>query len=310
MFNFADLHCDTLTEIYTNNLKLEENELHISLNRATNFNKYCQVFAIWTNDKLAEEQRFENFINVYNYFINNKPENLNICKNYNDVINSLENNKISAILAVEDAGVLNGNIGRIDYLHDIGVRFITLTWNSSNELSDGIKVDNAGGLTHFGKLAVAKMQEKNIIVDVSHISEKGFWDVCEISKKPFVATHSNSKTICEHFRNLNDEQFKAIVENKGLVGINLCGGFLNNIEDDASIDDIIRHIDYFLSLGGEDTLCFGADFDGIDTLPKGIKGINDIYKIYEEMLKRNYSQKTTDRIFFNNFIDFIANNLI
>ncbi len=310
MFNFADMHCDTLTEIFTKKLKLEDNNLHISLNKTKSFNNYCQVFAIWTNDNLKGEQRYDNFINVYNYFLNNKPQKINICKNYNDVINSFENNKISAILAVEDAGMLNGRIERIDFLAYLGVKFITLTWNESNELADGIRVENSKGLTDFGKKAVTKMQEKNIIIDVSHLSEKGFLNVCEISKKPFVATHSNAKTICKHFRNLSDEQFKAIVNNKGLVGINLCGGFLNDIEDNASIDDIIRHIDYFLSLGGQNTLCFGADFDGVDTLPKGIKGISNIDLIYEQMLKKNYSQKLVDKIFFENFIDFIKINLI
>ena len=145
------------------------------------------------------------------------------------------------------------------------------------------------------------------MIDVSHISEKGFWDVLETTKKPILATHSNVKAICGHRRNLSDEQICAIIKNGGCIGVNLYSEFLSDMG--ADINDIFRHIEHILALGGENNIGLGSDLDGMDSLPNGIKGIEDIYKIFEEMQERGYSEMLIKRISSNNFLDVMQKNL-
>jgi len=310
---YADMHCDTATELFAKNEGLFENKLHISLEKAKGLENYCQVFAFWTPDDLKGEERYNNFIKVYNHFtieVNKHSEKVVICNSYNEINSAIENKKTAIILAVEGAGILGGRLERIAQLKKMGIRFITLTWNASNELGDGILVENPTGLTEFGKKAIKKMEEENIIVDVSHLSEVGFWQVCEIANKPFVATHSNAKMVCSHVRNLTNEQALAIKGAKGLIGINLCPAFLNNEEEKANIADIIKHIEHYLSLNLGDVICLGADFDGISSLPIGINNISDIEKIAEEMSKLNYSDDLIEKIFYHNFMNFCKQNLL
>lgn len=310
---YADMHCDTATELFTKNEGLLENSLHISLEKAKQAENYCQVFAFWTPDDLKGEERYQNFINVYNNFIievNKYSEKIIICNNFTEINSAIDNKKTAAILAVEGAGIIGDNLERIAQLKKMGIRFITLTWNATNELGDGILVEKPAGLTEFGKKAIQKMEEENIIVDVSHLSEVGFWQICEIANKPFVATHSNAKAICSHVRNLTNEQALAIKGANGLVGINLCPAFLNNEEEKADIKDIIKHIEHYLSLNLHNNICFGADFDGISSLPIGINNISNIEKIQNEMSILNYSDELIEKIFYDNFMNFCKENLL
>ncbi len=135
------------------------------------------------------------------------------------------------------------------------------------------------------------------MIDVSHLSDEGFCDVAEITSKPFIASHSNSRTVCPHFRNLTDDQFKVLIKRGGVAGINLCPDFLGT---DPSVDSIVRHIEHFAALGGENNIGIGADFDGIGSLPRGIRGTEDLYKIFDRLLSLNYSQEQADKIAFSN----------
>lgn len=310
---YADMHCDTATELFTKNEGIIENKLHISIEKAKVAENYFQVFAFWTPDDLKGEERYNNFINVYNNFIievNKHSEKIVICNNFAEINFAIDNKKTAAILAVEGAGIIGDKLERITGLKKMGIRFITLTWNASNELGDGILVENPTGLTEFGKKAIRKMEEENIIADVSHLSEVGFWQVCELANKPFVATHSNAKAVCSHVRNLTNEQALAIKGAKGLIGINFCPAFLNNEEEKADIKDIIKHIEHYLSLNLGNIVCFGADFDGISNLPIGINNIGDIEKIQNEMSKLNYSNDLMEKIFYKNFMSFCKENLL
>ena len=162
------------------------------------------------------------------------------------------------------------------------------------------------GLTDFGKIAVAKMEKDGIIIDISHASQALFYDVAENTNLPFVASHSNSYKITSHRRNLTDEQFSVIRNRKGLVGLNFHNEFLNNNSQNAGMTDILRHAEHFLSLGGEDILCFGSDFDGC-TLPKNIKNSEDFAKIYDLFLANNYSESLIRKIFYENALNFFEN---
>lgn len=181
---------------------------------------------------------------------------------------------------------------------------MTLTWNGKCEVGDG--ADFKGGLSNFGYEVVKKMEETGIIIDISHASEKLFDDVSQIASKPFIATHSNSRAVCSHRRNLTDEQFETIKSVKGLVGITFCNYFLSD-KKQACFDDLLRHIEYFLERGGENVLAVGSDFDGAE-LPECISGIESIEKIYENFLKY-YSKELLNKIFFENAYNFVRLNL-
>jgi membrane dipeptidase len=138
-----------------------------------------------------------------------------------------------------------------------------------------------------------------VIVDLSHISERAFWDTAEIAQKPVIAGHSNSASVFPHARNLTDDQFRFLVRCGGVAGINLYAGFLAH---DAGIDDVVRHIEHFMSLDGEKTVALGGDFDGCDTLPRGINGIQDIPRLYETLLRLGYPEQVVKDIFYNNMM--------
>jgi membrane dipeptidase len=152
------------------------------------------------------------------------------------------------------------------------------------------------------------MQELGVVVDLSHASERAFWDTAEITKRPIIAGHSNSKTVCPHKRNLTDEQFKALVRLGGVAGINLCPDFLNPSKS-AKVADILRHIEHFMGLGGERAVCLGGDLDGIDETPEGIGGIEDYGVLYEALLRLNYPEALVRDIFYNNLLEVLEKAL-
>jgi len=174
---------------------------------------------------------------------------------------------------------------------------VTLIWNHENLLS-GTNVEGTDrGLTTFGRLFVRRCQALGVIVDVSHLSEPGFWDVAEEMAGPFVASHSNSSAVWPHSRSLSDLQFLAIAEAGGVAGLNLYSEFVSERPD---VDSAIAHVEHFLGLGGEKSIAIGADLDGCDSLPWGIAGVQDLEKLAEGLLRRNYSEALVQDIFYNN----------
>ena len=190
----------------------------------------------------------------------------------------------------------------------LGVRALTLAWNDDNELTDGIMSKRGAGLTKFGFDVVSKMNEIGMIIDVSHITVKGFWDVVDTSKKPVMASHSCAHSICPHARNLNDDQIKALIKNDGMIGINLYPPFLNS-ENKADISDVLRHIEHILSLGGLDSLGLGSDFDGIDFCCENLESSDKLYILFDEMLKIGYSEDIIKKLSHNNFLSFLKKTL-
>lgn len=279
---YFDLHCDTLYKATACNSSFNDKRNHIRSSDASLFDKWKQMFAIWIPDELRSSAATRLFNNAVDVFINEK--------------NSSDNTEM--FLAVENASMLGGNIDNVQLLVDNDVKYVTLTWNGENELGCGAMCSNPTGLTDFGVDVVKQLNRHNISIDVSHASDALFYDIVKHTKKPIVATHSNSRTVTDVKRNLTDEQFKIIRDMGGIVGLNFYKGFLNNNEEEASIDDILRHAEHFLNLGGEDTLAIGADFDGAD-MPGDIRGVETIPVIYEWFL-RYFGAKVTKNIFFDN----------
>ncbi len=282
-----DTHCDTLYKWNQNNLDTE-----FSFADASLYKRFIQVMAIWVDSETIKEP-FQYAEHVISLFKEHAPH-IPIMKSVKDI----SGKGTSVILGVEGGEAMEGSIEKLRMLFDLGVRLITLVWNWQNELCDCAMrpKPDGGGLTEFGRSAVAEMERLSMAVDVSHLSDKGFWDVIEISKKPIIASHSCSRALHNAKRNLSDDQFKAIIYNGGVVGVNFSPDFLGGNE----IEDVVKHILHFAALGGENHVGLGSDFDGLDSLPNGLERAAFIYKIADLMLRMNIKEELVDKFMYGN----------
>lgn len=193
-----------------------------------------------------------------------------LCRTAEDAETAIRAGKTAAFLAIEGAEAIDCDPGRLDEAYEQGVRMISLIWNIDNPLTGSCKTGT--GLTQKGKDFFRRAQGLGMVVDVSHLSERGFWDMTELAEKPIVASHSNSAAMCRCDRNLTDEQFRAICQLGGTAGLNLVGSFLSE-SGTAMFEDFRRHLDHFLDLGGEGHIAVGLDLDGTTELPKGFTGV-------------------------------------
>lgn len=298
-----DGHCDTLTKLLDKSLNINSEENHVSLNKLISGNVGIQFFAAWIGSRSkygSPLKRGLRLIDTYNQMIYNANHILKPILKYED-IESIKENQLGTILTIEGGEVLEGELSNLRILYKLGVRLMTLTWNYRNEIGDGVmETSSQGGLSTFGVDVVKEMNRLGIIIDVSHLSERGFWDVVSLSEDPIIASHSNAAALCNHPRNLSDNQIKAIHDKKGIIGINFYPSFLS--EDNASIDDIIKHIEYIAALATIDIVGFGSDFDGIETLPRGVEGPQSFPIIIERLLKLNYREEDIRKIMYKNYL--------
>lgn len=286
------------------NKSMVHNDFHISINKGIMYEAWAQCFAVWIPDNVRNKNALKLFKKAYNKLKEESlcSENIKMCNSEEDLQKAVTENKCAAIFTVEGGAVLAGDIKNLDYLKKCGVKMITTTWNGKCEFGDGAGVETPNGITAFGRSAVKRMNELDIIVDVSHASDSLFYDIAGLTMKPIVASHSNSRTVCNHKRNLKDDQFEIIKSQGGIVGLNFSRDFLSD-KKVASMNDIVRHAEHFLSLGGERVICLGSDFDGTD-IPEDMIGIESMEQLYNLFLRQNYSQSLVDDIFFNNAYNF------
>lgn len=300
---FFDLHCDTLYRCLNEGGDLLENNYNLALKRKNGFDKWVQCLAIWIPDEVRGEAAFS----LYKSAVDKLHRDIEKTDGEigQSVLDDSEktynfDKKINTVLTVEGGAAIAGNTDNLYIMKNDGVGAVTLTWNGKCEIGGGADTDI--GLTAFGKEALRIMEKNGIVADVSHASDRLFFDVASFAEKPIIATHSDSRAVCPHRRNLTDEQFKIIRDTGGIVGLNFCRMFLRE-DGHADSEDIIRHAEHFLNLGGENTLCFGTDFDGAD-LPDGINGVQDISKLYTEFKKRGYDESLLKKIFYENAYNF------
>ncbi len=300
--NLFDLHCDTLTECCKKDQDLYHSGCQVSLEQKTKINRWCQVFAIFIPDTVRGEDAKEFFRKHYEYYILQ-------CKKYSGILQPLENytglikvnnQKIYALLAVEGGCVLAGDISMVDTLAECGVKVLTLTWNGQNEIGSGHQT--ADGLTAFGIQAVKRLEERGIIIDVSHLNDTGFNDVVKNTVGPFIASHSNARSVCGNLRNLTDPQIDEIIRREGLIGINFHQPFLSE-SGLGGISDILRHIHYILERGGQNVLAIGSDFDGAD-LSEEINSPQKIAVLQQAMVKSGLSEFIVQKILYGNALSF------
>lgn len=283
-----DAHADTLSELYEKKQKFSKNSLHIDFERMKKYERYTQVFAIFTSgEKRGYAKEYEGAL--IDLFYGEMQENgVCTCKNYGDY--EAAKSPYRAFLSIEGAEGIENEDDLLE-LKENGVFMIAPVWNFRNKIACGVMEQKDTGLSDFGKKIIAKMDSLGIILDVSHMSQKSFYDAVKIFNKPICASHSNLKAVKNHPRNLTDEQFMIIKKSGGVAGINLYPLFLGA--------DIKEQIDRFLALGGEDNIGLGCDFDGVDELPHGVHGIEDIEKL---ILNLPYSTEIREKLAEKNFL--------
>lgn len=299
-----DAHCDTITKIMEDGSGLFENKSHVDLLRMKKNSPFIQFFAAFIDPIYAQScavRRTLEIIDAFYLQLKCNKEHMQLCLSYDDVEKAILEKRIGAILSIEDGAALEGKLSTLRMYYRLGVRSLCLTWNHRNEIADGVEDQaSGGGLTPFGREVVREMNRLGMLTDVSHLSQKGFWDVIEVSKLPIIASHSNARSVCSHQRNLTDEQLLALKKNGGVTGINLYPCFLNDGEK-AGLSDIIKHIEHIASITGYDHIGLGADFDGTESTPEGIDGVQDIYKIFNELARLNYSEEFLQKFAGQNF---------
>ncbi len=285
-YSVFDTHCDTLCKILDRGESFEKNSCEVDLERMTKYGSYFQFMACF----IAPEYRRVA-----------KRRTLMLINTYNERVKNAGAENVKTALSIEGGEGIE-DIETLEEFYSLGVRMAALTWNTTNHIGGGAHERNKRvGLSSFGKEVVKRMNELGMIADVSHLNDKSFYDVCAASTLPIVASHSCSRSECRHVRNITDDMFELIKKSGGCVGINLYPKFLTGC-DKAVIDDVIRHIEHFMSLGGEKNVGIGADFDGVDGhLPQGIRGCEDLYKIFDRLLQLNYSENTVRGISYGNF---------
>ncbi len=302
-----DMHCDTATVCYKNGESFYSNQKHIDLCRGLRYEPWCQVFAIWTPDTMRGKTAYRYACKVVEFAHEQEKhfsKHLSFVKSREDLEGAVRSGRCGGILALESGAALAGDLDHVAAFAERGVRVITLTWNGDNELGHGCFSQNRDGLTAFGCQAVREMFRLGVVPDVSHLNEAGFWDVATLSDRPFIASHSLSKTVHDHPRNLTDAQFKELCRRDGLVGINLCAEHLGGSDFDA----VYRHISHYLSLGGASVVAMGGDLDGMPT-PQEWDGIAVYEKLAEYLAQKGISEAVLDAIFFKNTFDFFSATL-
>lgn len=292
-----DLHCDTLYECDKQKVSLLRNSLQLDLERGSFYAPWCQVMAAWIPDTLRGEAAFSNacrLLDIAKKTAKENPARLRITTDP-DLIESPSETGCTALLAIEGGAALAGSLDHVDDFYEQGVRMLTLTWNGENELGFGCGKDARKGLKPFGKAAVRRLCEQGIVPDVSHLNEAGFWEVAEYAETPFIASHSPSRAVCDHRRNLTDEQFAAIRECGGLVGLNLCAAHLG----EQTFEQFYRHVDHYLEQGGEHIVALGMDLDGTDLSP-AFRDIGVAARLAAYLRDRGLREDTVDALFFGN----------
>ena len=305
-FPVSDLHCDTALALLGGNMNqagsLRKNDLHIDLERAKALPGYCQCFACFTTPGMEDWGGaepvvvFEREIATIQREVERNKDLIGIAYSVQDIEENRKQGKMSAVLTIEGTAGFSFNPEMLEMLYLVGFRISSLGWNEKNCLTGSHKT--GGGLTDLGREYVKEAQRLGILIDVSHISDEGFWDIMKITDAPIVATHSNSRSVCNVSRNLTDDMFRAICQSGGVAGFNHCAPFVGTQPD---LDTVCDHILHFLELDPEGKhIALGGDLDGCDQLPDGFDGVQSYPAMAQQLLRRGVSEEILRNIYWEN----------
>ena len=306
-----DLHCDTIWMLMREKHEnLQHNSFCVDIEKLKTAGGMAQFFACFINlNEIASEERWEQGYQLALDMIQRGKaefaacsDEISLVSNHGDIIKNYASGKMSAILTIEEGGILNNDISRLYELYNQGIRLMTLTWNHENCIGYPNSKEDVimqKGLKPFGVEVVEKMNELGMIIDVSHLSDGGFWDVLKYSSKPVIASHSNARSMCNHPRNLSDEMIKALADKGGIAGINLYPYFIRK-NGKVTVEDIADHVWHMYQTGGEDFIAVGTDFDGFDEGELDIAHIGEIDKLYDTVKRRGLSERQMEKFWSGN----------
>ena len=323
--NYIDLHCDTIMAIMNHeDQSLKDAPTQINLDKLKKGQALLQCFAMFVHLKKVNDPLEYGLKMIDRYYIEIEKNKELIAPvfEYSDIEKNEKDHKISSLLTIEEGAITKGNVSILRNLYRLGVRMICLNWNFANGighpnfiLTEGRKPDfytpnTTDGLTEDGFKIIKEMNRLGIIIDVSHLSDKGFYDCIQTSTRPIVASHSNARAICPNVRNLTDDMILKLHENGGVMGINFCADFLN--EEEAlgknTIQWAIKHMIHVKNLVGVDVLSIGSDYDGIDPNIE-LKDASLMQNLFTEMRKANFTEEEIEKIAFKNFLRVLKANL-
>lgn len=321
-----DLHCDTLdrlawpmlsSELQGGDPTYEPNDCswvvpgqlqaisgsptHISLERTEGIG-WCQCMGVFIPDKLSPEQALRFFDAVSGTLaqhVEANPDRIAQVRSVGEAERAMVRGKLAAMLTVENARLLAVGEGIAQHMAEAGVRVASLTWNGAGPLGSGNS--SGAGLSERGRRAIAELEDAGIVVDVSHLNDRGFAELLQLARRPFIATHSNSRVVRNVPRNLADDQFRAIRDAGGIVGLNFCRDFVSG-SPDPSPDELLAHVDHWLDLDGASVIALGSDYDGCD-VPSWLDPASKMRDL-DALLRERYGDWMAERIMFENAASF------
>lgn len=311
---YIDMHCDTLTALYRIGGQLSQNDLHVDLHKMEKGECFLQNFAVFTNIADQDSSFTWKVIDFYDEQMKINEDRIRKALTYEDILENERSGYMNAMLTLEEGSVIDGDLDRLKDFYDRGVRMITLTWNHANgigfpnfRMKEGgyenilYRINEKDGLTDFGIEYIRRMEELGMIIDVSHLSDAGFYDVVKYSTKPFVASHSDARSICGVARNLSDEMIRLLADKGGVMGINYCSAFIEDRNETfTTVQGMVDHIRHIVKIGGIDCVGLGSDFDGIENSLE-IKDASGVQLLYEA-LKKYFSEEEIEKIFWKNVL--------
>ena len=352
----VDLHCDTIMQLWFAELRgeplpfdntagtghelmldlakmkagdylLQNFAMFVDLHRPTDFDGIRFDPTFMKGHEVQKEPRYmnpwkqtEEMLRVFRKTMAEHQDVIGQVFTWQDIENNRRNGKMSALLTVEEGGVLEGDLSRLEALYKAGVRMMTITWNYDNELGhpntppEGYEEDFSryfrfsprrdNGLTDLGKEAVYRMGQMGILPDVSHLSDAGFFDVADVVGGPFVASHSNARAIAGGNRNMTDEMIRTVAEHGGIIGLNYCPAFVmeaSRAEDCyMTCEGLARHARHIMNVGGREVLALGSDFDGIAPMNLEMKDASEIQKLASFLEHAGFTAEEIEGIYWKN----------
>ena len=311
---YIDMHCDTLTALYRIGGQLSQNDLHVDLHKMEKGECFLQNFAVFTNIADQDSSFTWKVIDFYDEQMKINEDRIRKALTYENILENERSGYMNAMLTLEEGSVIDGDLDRLKDFYDRGVRMITLTWNYANgigfpnfRMEEGdyenilYRINEKDGLTDFGIGYIRRMEELGMIIDVSHLSDAGFYDVVKYSTRPFVASHSDARSICGVARNLSDEMIRLLADKGGVMGINYCSAFIEDRNETfTTVQGMVDHIRHIVKIGGIDCVGLGSDFDGIENSLE-IKDASGVQLLYEA-LKKYFSEEEIEKIFWKNVL--------
>jgi len=291
----ADAHCDTLYEIAVKGYAPQN--CCVTPERLKEGRVGLQTFAMFTSfrhpDPCGDGMKMKEYYKSLPF------------RHLDGALPVFPPEELSCILSNEGGEMFRGSVDLLrEFDDDVHMRLIALTWNYENEIGTPAKLDADTGLKPFGFELLKEMDLRGIAADVSHLNAAGFWDVIDHARIAPLASHSNCRWLCDHFRNLHRDQVRALIDRKGFIGINFYSDFLA-VGREATLDDVLRHIDGICEMGGEDVIGFGSDFDGIDAWPEGLANPADFPALIELLRNHGYTQAQLEKIAGLNYWRFL-----